>query len=97
MTAVEWLVEKLDQNFDYVSDTLIEQAKEMEKEQQGYSKEDLISFYNFIENYQLRKFGNVWRRITNDPKDKPLNFESVDDQYIIEWFEQYYQETFKQD
>ena len=31
-TAVEWLVEKLDQNFDYVADTLIEQAKEMEKE-----------------------------------------------------------------
>ena len=31
-TAVEWLVEKLDQNFDYVADTLIEQAKKMEKE-----------------------------------------------------------------
>ena len=41
-TAVEWLVEKLDQNFDYVADTIIEQAKAMEKEQlidahyQGY-------------------------------------------------------------
>ena len=32
-TAVEWLIEKLDQNFDYVTDTLIEQAKEMEKQQ----------------------------------------------------------------
>ena len=32
-TAVEWLVEKLDQNFDYVADTIIEQAKAMEKEQ----------------------------------------------------------------
>jgi HEPN domain-containing protein len=32
-TAVEWLIEKLDQNFDYVADTLIEQAKAMEKEQ----------------------------------------------------------------
>ena len=32
-TAVEWLVEKLEQNFDYVADTIIEQAKEMEKEQ----------------------------------------------------------------
>jgi len=32
-TAVEWLVEKLDQNFDYVADTIIEQAKEMEKGQ----------------------------------------------------------------
>jgi hypothetical protein len=32
-TAVEWLVEKLDQNFDYVADTIIDQAKAMEKEQ----------------------------------------------------------------
>ena len=43
-TAVEWLVEKLDQNFDYVADTLIEQAKEMEKQEimnawdDGYDK-----------------------------------------------------------
>ena len=34
-TAVEWLVDKLDQNFDYVADTIIEKAKEMEKEQIG--------------------------------------------------------------
>jgi hypothetical protein len=33
VTAVEWLIEKLDQNFDYVADTLIEQAKAMEKQQ----------------------------------------------------------------
>jgi hypothetical protein len=32
-TVVEWLVEKLDQNFDYVADTIIQQAKEMEKQQ----------------------------------------------------------------
>lgn len=31
-TAVEWLVEKLDQNFDYVADTIIEQAKLMEEQ-----------------------------------------------------------------
>ena len=39
-TAVEWLVEKLDQNFDYVADTIIEQAKAMEKEQiiEAYDK-----------------------------------------------------------
>jgi hypothetical protein len=41
-TAVEWLVEKLDQNFDYVADTIIQQAKEMEKEQMGYTKEDVL-------------------------------------------------------
>ena len=33
MKAVEWLIEKLGQNFVYVADTIIEQAKEMEKEQ----------------------------------------------------------------
>ena len=44
-TAVEWLVEKLDQNFDYVADTIIQQAKAMEKEQirdaymEGYLEE----------------------------------------------------------
>jgi hypothetical protein len=53
-----------------------------------YSEEDLISFYNFLENHQIRKYGDVWKRMTNDPKDKPLNFESVNDQYIIEWFKQ---------
>jgi len=41
-TAVEWLVEKLDQNFDYVADTLIEQAKEMEKNQ-------IVNAYNDCE------------------------------------------------
>ena len=33
MTAVEWLVKKLDKNFDYVGETIIEQAKRMEKQQ----------------------------------------------------------------
>ena len=37
-TAIEWLVEKLDQNFDYVADTIIEQAKEMEADH-NYFKE----------------------------------------------------------
>jgi hypothetical protein len=53
-----------------------------------YSEEDLISFYDFIENHQLRKYGNIWKRITNDPNVRPLNFESVDDKYIIEWFKE---------
>jgi len=49
VTAVEWLVEELEDNginLDLASE-IIEQAKEIEK-QQCYSKEDLISFYNFI-------------------------------------------------
>jgi len=32
-TAVEWLVEQLDKNFDYVVETIIEKAKAMEREQ----------------------------------------------------------------
>jgi hypothetical protein len=59
------------------------------QQERMYSEEDMIAFYNFIENHQLRKFGDVWKRITNNPNDKPLNFESVDDNYIIEWFEQF--------
>jgi hypothetical protein len=91
MTAVDWLIEQLQAPCRGIPSDIIEQAKQMEKEQSErmYSEEDLISFYNFIENHQLRKYGDVWKRITNDPKDKPLNFESVDDQYIIEWFEQF--------
>jgi hypothetical protein len=91
MTAVDWLIEQLQAPCRGIPSDIIEQAKQMEKEQSErmYSEEDLISFYNFIENHQLRKYGDVWKRITNAPKDKPLNFESVDVQYIIEWFEQF--------
>jgi hypothetical protein len=91
MTAVDWLIEQLQAPCRGIPSDIIEQAKQMEKEQSErmYSEEDLISFYNFIENHQLRKYGDVWKRITNEPKDKPLNFESVDEQYIIEWFEQF--------
>ena len=32
-SSIEWLIEKLDQNFDYVADTLIEQAKAMHREE----------------------------------------------------------------
>ena len=48
-TAVEWLMQTLEQNniidLDVIDSdkyyTIIEQAKEMEKQQQGYSEEDL--------------------------------------------------------
>jgi hypothetical protein len=42
-TAVEWLVEELKGVYesDYLN-KLIEQAKAMEKEQRGYSEEDVI-------------------------------------------------------
>ena len=48
-TAVEWLAENIDNLIPYVNDEsakkfneLVEQAKEMEKQQQGYSEEEVI-------------------------------------------------------
>jgi hypothetical protein len=43
MTAVEWLEEQLNKNNEilFISDDLLEQAKEMEK-QQGYSEEEAV-------------------------------------------------------
>ena len=41
-TAVEWLVEKIQQaNPTFKFDALIRESKEMEKEQKGYSEEDM--------------------------------------------------------
>jgi hypothetical protein len=45
-TAVEWLVERLEKhhtNIDIKNTIAFQQAKEMEKEQRGYSKEDVIN------------------------------------------------------
>ncbi len=54
-TAVEWLVEKLDQNFDYVADTIIEQAKEMEKEQINNAH------YEGSENYRRQYYNETFK------------------------------------
>jgi|688.fasta_scaffold567450_2 hypothetical protein len=80
---IEETIEEAAMNWDYLSFEAGAkwQAKRM------YSEEDLILFYDFIENYQLRKYGDVWRRITNNPNVKPFNGKSVDDKYVIEWFE----------
>jgi len=51
-TAVEWLLKELDINPKAtILKDLIEQAKEMEKQQQGYSEEDMISFAEFVATY----------------------------------------------
>jgi len=47
MTAVEWLVEQLFKTYNNTTEkkidnkSIIEQAKEMEKQQEGYSEEEL--------------------------------------------------------
>jgi hypothetical protein len=53
-TAVEWLYNNLKSHFEHDGDLLevvqfsFEQAKEMEKEQQGYSEEDMLNFAWFL-------------------------------------------------
>ena len=43
LTGVEWLVEKIQQaNPSFKFDALIRQAKQMEEDQRGYSKEDVL-------------------------------------------------------
>ena len=41
-TAVEWLVDNLHYLHSTKWDDIVEQAKEMEKEQMGYTKEDVL-------------------------------------------------------
>ena len=48
LTAVEWLIKKIDQNFGYVSDTIIEQAKEMEKEQSNDKIQKAIELFEEV-------------------------------------------------
>jgi hypothetical protein len=47
---------------------------------------DLLKFAEFLESKPLRKYSEGWRRITNDPNDEPLNFKSLSDLEVIEWF-----------
>ena len=67
-TAVEWLIEKLDQNFDYVTDTLIEQAKEMEKQQivSAFNHgEDFSDWYFDVNNPSVLCSENYYNEIFN--------------------------------
>jgi cytochrome c553 len=53
-TAVEWLFNQIKKDiigieYDYADE--LKQAKEMEKEQQGYSEEDMIEFAEFVATY----------------------------------------------
>lgn len=69
-TAVEWLVEMLDLP---PNNYLIQEAIEMEKEQQGYSEEQMIEL--------LHKFGFDY---TYNYRGEKTIYE-----WIPEWFEEY--------
>jgi hypothetical protein len=79
-TAVEWLVNELNNrnwNTDfYKSDiiSLIEQAKEMEKQQQGYSEEEVIE----VLTQRCKEFGT-----------KNEKFQKLLLKQDLEWFEQF--------
>ena len=56
MTAVEWLVEQLPiygYNVVKVYPELLEQAKEMEKQQQGYSEEEVLQLVSDWTDYRM--------------------------------------------
>lgn len=71
-SAVEWLTEKLRVEFGFVfSSNILEQAKEMEKQQQGYSEEEVFKTINdfyFDWNYNYK--GELSQK-----------------NYLVEWFE----------
>jgi len=80
MTAVEWLVNEANllENNGWIL-PLIEQAKEMEKEQQGYSKEDIerafkvgytIAYGGDIRIDEKDEWFNRWFKIFKDDQNE---------------------------
>jgi hypothetical protein len=61
-TAVEWLVEKVLQtnHLKAIFEDEINQAKEMEKQQQGYSDEEVLSILEFITDNTIET-NNGWQ------------------------------------
>ena len=55
MTAVEWLEEQYTKQITFLHIEDFEQAKEMEKQQQGYSEEEVREL---VEDYEGEKFNS---------------------------------------
>ena len=66
-TAVEWLIEQLTmQTSPYTKEQIIEIAKEMEKEQKGYSEEDMKQFGLYLgDNLKKLKGKSIDELFTN--------------------------------
>jgi hypothetical protein len=73
MTAVEWLEEQLNKNNEilFISDDLLEQAKEMEK-QQGYSEEEVIELLQKALTH--KDDGEIGSLVTAQGEIRPANF-----------------------
>jgi hypothetical protein len=76
-TAVEWLIANIDwqllKNTTTHYDMIVEQAKEMEKQQQGYSEEEMEKIFDY------------WN-IFNYHQD---SFSGKDDLTFKQWFKQF--------
>jgi hypothetical protein len=75
-TAVEWLINELEKHYvkvDLKNTTVFLQAKEIEKEQQGYSEEDLfkilLDFVAFPHDY-MEPRGSIIERYLKGLKKK---------------------------
>lgn len=50
--------------------------------------EKAIAFVKWLDKMDIRQHGNVWRRITNNPKDWPENFTMVNDKELWDKFKE---------
>ena len=79
-TAVEWLYETLWKQTDFsLPNNILEQAKEMEKQQQGYSEEEVIELLQKALTH--KDDGEIGSLVTAQGEIRPANFFS--------WFERF--------
>ena len=86
MTAVEWLEDIILQVPDKVWEDLFEQAKEMEKEQQGYSEEEVLKSADYL------GFKQITSEELNSLPYQPFITDEDGNIWIIDkekWFEQF--------
>ncbi len=64
-TAVEWLIEQMKtKQFIYLDRTeILNQAKEIEKEQQGYSEEEIMNALHSVELKYNRDFTKIYEGV----------------------------------
>ena len=70
-TAVEWLVKKYFEDYNVlISELEFQQAKEMEKQQQGYSEEEVVELLQWLTDdnsiYSIMYGHKKYRFSTND-------------------------------
>ena len=71
MTAVEWLIEKLDIVDSSIMFVYFEQAKEMEKQQQSYSEEEMIATFHYGHQVGMNSILAIQSQYSPQPMPKP--------------------------